>query len=81
MRNKPIKSEKNFNCVCSIWTTYTHSGSLRNYTNGVIQVNLWECKMRLNNNNGMYIGITHKSKLISPTFVSYVFQPAVASCS
>ena len=35
---------------CSIWTTSTHSGSLRNYTNGVIQVTLLECKMRLKNN-------------------------------
>ena len=31
--------------------TSTHSGTLKKYTNGVIQVTLLLCKMRLNNNN------------------------------
>ena len=30
---------------CSIWTTSTHSGSLRNFTIGDIQVTLLECKI------------------------------------
>ena len=41
-----------------IWTITTHCGSLRNYTNGVIQVTLMECKMRLNNNIRM-LGLLH----------------------
>ena len=45
---------------CSIWTISTHSGSLRNYTIGVIQDTLLECKMRLHNNmewkeNGSFV--------------------------
>ena len=36
--------------LCYIRTTSTQIGSLRNYTNGVIQVTLLEYKMRLNNN-------------------------------
>ena len=47
----------NNTCSCSIWTSSTHSGSLRNYTNGVIQVTLTECKMRLN-----YYGMNIKNR-------------------